>query len=1111
MKVKSKISLFDHVRIRRHFQKSVRLDADFGRLDALDGYICHRTAMNVLDSMTRQINGSEQRAFTWTGPYGSGKSSLAVALASALSPDKILRSKSRKALQVDGLEEFDKAFPVSRGWLIVPVVGKRGSVSREISKILAKVSGSDELSRAKSSSTLISDLCNMGEGSGFDGVLLIIDEMGKFLEASALGSGDDVYFFQDLAEIAARSSGRVVVIGILHQSFRQYAARLGPETRDDWSKVQGRFSDIPIITGTDEIVELIGRAIETENHHPGTLRTAKIVAESMRKRRPTIGDSFTNSLDACWPLHPAMAALIGSVSKRQYGQNERSAFGFLGSAEPYGFQAFLHANPSSGQSLYRPDNYWNYLRANLELAILASPDGHRWSQAVDAIERAESKGANVLDVSLIKSIAIIDLFRNGSGLAAEEKVLLSLFDPSQEKEVKASLDKLEKWKVVLYKKHIGAWSVFEGSDFDIEMAISQARASIPGIDFKMLTQLANLYPALAKRHYHKTGAFRWMEVALCSLDEVEQVASGYSPRKGEFGLFLLALPHQLENPQAASQKCDKAARLNPWPVIVGVPENYTRLYDLGFELLALQAVETRPELQGDSVARREIKARIEETKTNLQEHLKSAVANAKWHFGDLQVQKCITLSPLASDLADIVYSKAPKVWSELVNRENLSPNSVKARRDLLQKMLLYGTQARLGIEGFPAEGGLYETLLKETGLHRIKPGTNHWGFLPPVLGSGNSFIDLWEATLALFKSPEIKVNVDKIFALWSNPPFGLRKGLHPVIFIAFIMANKTNIALYKDGLFIPGMTDIEMDEFLQDQSRFSLRWITIDKDKARILSGISNILHNIGRSGNSEDPLDAARSLVSMVLSLSAWSQRTQSLSKEAKAVRDMLLRADDPHKVLFVDLPSILGTESGDSLIEALKLPIFELAHSYKVMLDQVEKRMLDALDASIEDLKGLRVRAETLSQATGDLRQDAFAANLARYDGSQASLEALLSLAVNKPPRDWNDRDIDAALMELSKFSLRFRQTEALVGVRGRKPNSDAFAVVIGAGSDAKTFSRQFDLPNHHRPTIESLAEKLVNELKAKGLKTEVILAALAHAGLRLATSEEKELVND
>jgi hypothetical protein len=146
-------------------------------------------------------------------------------------------------------------------------------------------------------------------------------------------------------------------------------------------------------------------------------------------------------------------------------------------------------------------------------------------------------------------------------------------------------------------------------------------------------------------------------------------------------------------------------------------------------------------------------------------------------------------------------------------------------------------------------------------------------------------------------------------------------------------------------------------------------------------------------------------------------------------------------------------------------------------------------------------------VAQATGDLRQDAFAAYLLRHDGSRASIEAILSLAANKPPRDWSDRDIDAALLEVAKFSLRFRQAEALMAVRGRKPTSDAFAVVIGAGASAQTFSRQFDLSERHRVTVENLADEIAAGLVAKGLKTELLLAALARAGLRLATDEETE----
>lgn len=1099
--------LSDVVRIRRHYQRSIRLDADFGRPDALEGYICHRTASSALETMARQIQESNQRAFTWTGPFGGGKSSLAVALASALCPDKALRKKARSILHLEDLPIFDKALPSSRGWLIVPVVGKRGSVSEEISKSLAAAQGTKKRGRRPTASTVISDLVEAADDPSHNGVILLIDEMGKFLEASALGSGDDVYFFQDLAESAARASGRLVVIGILHQSFRQYAVRLGIETRDDWAKVQGRFADIPLIAASDEMVELIGKAIETDAHPRGTLAAAEEVADSMRKRRPAVGKGFAKSLNACWPLHPVMAALLGPVSKRQFGQNERSAFGFLSSVEPHGFRAFLESNPLSGTSWYRPDNYWDYLRANLEPAILASPDGHRWAQAVDAVERAEAKGADSLHIALIKSVAVIDLFRNGSGLAAEDSVLLSLFGSNQRNEVLSAMEQLAKWRVVLFKKHIGAWSVFEGSDFDIESAISHARSSLPGVDFEALSRLANLYPAIAKRHYHETGTLRWMDVALCRLEDAERIANEFAPRKGEFGLFLLALPDRDANIRTASRKCAEASRVRPWPVVIGVPANYARIADLGVDLLALQAVQARPELEGDAVARREVAARISATRSNLEEQLRAAVSVAKWHVGEIPARLASSLSPLASELADDIYSKAPHVWSELVNRDSLSGNSVKARRDLLHRMLSHEGEESLGIEGFPAERGLYETLLNGTGLHRRNSQTGAWEFMPPEKGHAKSFMGLWQAASDLFKGPENKVGAKEIGELWGAPPFGLRSGISPVVLTAFMLAHKRNVAVYKDGVFIPSLSDADIDEYLQDESRFALRWVTIDEDKAKILRGISQILSEIGRGSAAQDPLEAARALVAMVLNLPVWTQRTQRLSEEARAIRDTLLRANDPHKVLFVDLASILGEGPGTGYVKALREPLRELENAYGDMLNKIELTMLEALDATSEDLSSLRDRAETLLQATGDLRQDAFAAYLLRHDGSQASIEAILSLAANKPPRDWSDRDIDAALLEVAKFALRFRQAEALMAVRGRKPTSDAFAVVIGAGSSARTFARQFDLSERHRETVESLADQIAAELVSKGHKTEVLLAALARACLRLATDEEAD----
>ncbi|MBF4338484.1 hypothetical protein, partial [Vibrio anguillarum] len=78
------LTLNQFVDIAPYYQKSVRLTDDIKNSDALGGYVCLETAKKLLFTMSQQIIHSNQRAFTWTGPFGSGKSSLALALANLL-------------------------------------------------------------------------------------------------------------------------------------------------------------------------------------------------------------------------------------------------------------------------------------------------------------------------------------------------------------------------------------------------------------------------------------------------------------------------------------------------------------------------------------------------------------------------------------------------------------------------------------------------------------------------------------------------------------------------------------------------------------------------------------------------------------------------------------------------------------------------------------------------------------------------------------------------------------------------------------------------------------------------------------------------------------------
>ncbi|MCE5981975.1 ATP-binding protein [Pseudomonas sp. LF19] len=1056
--------------------------------------------------MCKQLTGTNQRSFTWTGPFGGGKSSLAVALASALHPVESLRAKARSVLNLDSRPDFDNAFPVDRGWLVVPVVGRRGSIVKELDASIQKALGKSVDSRNKpDSQSVIANLLVEAKSRPNDGVLVFIDEMGKLLEASALGMGDDVYFFQELAEASARSEGRLVVIGVLHQSFAQYSSRLGIDTRDDWAKVQGRFLDLPFVAASDEVVELIGSAIEATERPDWIREACNSVADAIRSHRPAVGNDFAAALERCWPLHPAMAALLGPISKRQFGQNERSTFGFLSSVEAHGFRAYLQATQLNQGAWYRPSDYWDYLRANLEPAILASPDGHRWSQAVEAVERAEVKSGDLLLVAMIKNIAVIDLFRNGSRLAADLPVLSSLFHEVEQEKIEDALMKLASLKVALFKSYTGAWSVFEGSDFDIDAAIAQALATSPGVDYAKLSQLMGMHPVVAKRHYHETGAMRWMELSLRSIEQAEKISNAYVPQRGEFGQFILALPSRDMPIHEARKRAQECAYEEPWPVLIGIPSNHARIAELSAELVALEQVKERHELGGDAVARREVLARLAATRSDLENQLQAAVSLCKWHNGgDQVIDPGAKLSPIASELADELYWACPPVWSELVNRDSVSSNSVKARRDLLHAMINAEGQERLGIEGFPAERGLFETLLTASDLYR-KDGDS-WRFCQPSEASNNGFSELWRVTRELFSDASARINIDAIYDCWRMPPFGMKQGILPVFLTVFLLAHKANIAVYREGMFIPRLSDVDIDECLQAPSRFTLRWIAIDEDKTEILEGIFRLLEEVGEKGGSADPLEAARGLVALIFNLPEWTRRTQRLGETAKAMRDMLLKANDPHKVLFVDLVSLLGAVDGESYVKALRSPLQEIATAYSKMLSEVETKMFEALDATPEGLESLRERAKSVAGVSGNFRLDGFSTRLASYDGSRNALEGILSLAADKPPRDWVDRHIDAAVLELVQFARRFREAEAFVSIKGRKARSEAIAVVIGSGPDTATISRSFSISDRHRKTVEDKADELALMLEGQGLETDVLLAILAKAGMKLAMLKEQ-----
>ena len=1109
------MSLTEHIHLTSRFQRAIRIDHDISDPKAIDGFCCSASSANILSSMVDHISETSQCAFTWTGPYGSGKSSLVVFLCALLSQDKQLQRRAFASLERGVASKIKKHFS-GLNWQVIPVVGRRENPVNVIGEVIE----SQHIDKLKPNQTwtesrAISTLKKLIDRNSRDniGTILFVDEMGKFLE-SAADDLTDVYLFQQLAEIACRSRGRFILIGVLHQAFGEYANKLNQIARDEWGKIQGRFVDLTFRIAVDEQIHMLGRAINSDHLFKIPSKTSKVIARAVANNRKLDYEELAVGLEHCWPLHPAVACLLGPLSQSRFGQNQRSVFSFLGSQEPNGFRDFVHS--TSGKKLYELYRLWDYLRSNLEPSIYASHDGHRWALAAESVSRCEAKGSNGVEVKLLKTIAVLDFFRNRSGLVGSFEVLCACMLGNSKTAVRKALTRSQAQSLIVYRKFIDGYSIFAGSDFDIDEAVATARNELSKVDFQELKTLAGIQPILAKRHYHETGALRWCDVVFAPLTDITNQVTSYKQTANSAGLFLVAVPTHRESSVVVEKICKQAAKnVKNKYVVVGLSKHSWKVADLYEELIALQRVcDERPELASDEVARREIQSRLASLQANLVVELNRTIDSAVW-FLKHHKPKNLTqsdLSILASKLADKKFSQSPRIHVEILNRNKPSTNAIAAQNALLRRMVLNNGEERLSIKGYPPEFGYFKSLLEQTGIYRNSNG--QWNFhAPSDRGHYKEFRigSIWNAVLDCLKSsPNNMVELSGIYDVWRKPPFGVKEGLMPILIVAFILSRRNQIAFYREGVFQVDIGNIDVEFLAKHPESTSIRLIEPTQESTLLLSRLAEIAleFNGNFEVNERTPINVARGLVAIFVNLPQWTIRTNTLSLNANKIRTLFKQANDPNRFLFDDLQNSMieenhdGSIELDDFVEALRGGIAELVEAYPKMLYRLRDNLLRELrvqNLTHNSFRALRERASNVMQLTGDFRLEAFVGRLAQIKNSIPDIEGLASLAVNKLPSLWVDSDIDMANLELSQLARKFIQIETFANVKGRVNKRQAMAIILSSDSKSDPLVKEFSVANTDYDDVNELVGRLTQALNGDSkIDDNVILAALAKVSL-------------
>ena len=125
------------VKVGRRFQRSVNIGEDAKENDGLlDGYQLQHSAVNVLSIISDHLLETAQKAFTITGPFGAGKSSLGLYLyLLANGRDQRQRDALKKLLPWPEYERIRQSF-VCPDYEVRVVTGRKGDFLKDLNLTL---------------------------------------------------------------------------------------------------------------------------------------------------------------------------------------------------------------------------------------------------------------------------------------------------------------------------------------------------------------------------------------------------------------------------------------------------------------------------------------------------------------------------------------------------------------------------------------------------------------------------------------------------------------------------------------------------------------------------------------------------------------------------------------------------------------------------------------------------------------------------------------------------------------------------------------------------------------------------------------------------------------
>lgn len=623
----------------------------------------------------------------------------------------------------------------------------------------------------------------------YGGIYIVFDEFSKFIEDKKnSAASNEMKLLQDICELASDSSdNKIHLTMVAHKSIKEYGKYLSREFINSFTGIEGRIEERHFLTSAKNNYELIKSAIikkvdlDTVPWLCDEDAMVKCYNVSVFRSLFKYDDFKTIVAKGCYPLHPMTTYTLLNISEK-VAQNERTLFTFLSKGEKNSMTQYI--KNSDDKFIYVPLVY-DYFREEFKKNIENVFIHNEWLK----VEYAISRAVNEEERNVLKTIGLINILNRQEEIVANEE-LISL--ASGVDDARIVLDHLTQRDLLRFKPETGVYLFKTSIAVDLNNEIKK-RAIIKGGNIninRILLETSGLDYVLPKEYNQKYCMTRYYRYTFMDYEvflDIGKSDSFFSSEDFCDGVVILLTIEKGSVDNEAILK--HVSQLSDGRIVIVLPNKPFCLQEKINYYEILQVLKRDESFLNDNKGlineielyeeelTGELKAFSDETYFS---NFKACVFNSEIQIGEMR--EGTNINKIVSNLCDEIYYSTPIINNEMINKQYINSPPIRKARKLIIDKLIGGWDLKEKPVGTSPEDSICRAVFFNSVNSEMRK---------------KNFDDIIHLiNLYVGKCAEKKVGLKQLINILQAPPYGVRRGIIPMILTYALKDRIDNIIIY---------------------------------------------------------------------------------------------------------------------------------------------------------------------------------------------------------------------------------------------------------------------------------------------------------------------------